>query len=1070
MTKKQDNLFNFLSGLFDKNSEKESLKVSEIVGKQLEVEKKNMAEEQTVYPVDLVSHKQAIEKYRTQYQSYQEKYSTYEKIRDELLASQMQLESLSREMSEKKKLYISKMATFENTRNTYLKNVKDYQKISEEYSQVVKEMEQAQQLFNEKETILKQNQKEILQLTNKEGVQSLEYFQVKQDLEKNTELFEEAKKKFEGFNSVYQLLENSFSQKKKILEETRQKYHYANSVKNEWETLNKEFGRVKLAKASTQEKLNTINGQLSSLEGNLKVQKELIDFINPSFEMMAKKYQEHQEKYQEISEPYTKEKVIYDAEYSKYIELKRNYDEVKNSSDANEIILNFRGKALKEAEGKIEKLNEKFKPLEEKFNFRKDVFQQVSESYNIVKKLFDENQVAAKNSNQYLDNSAEGQRKLRAVLEVLNSKYNMLNQQRGQAESNYQKITVSYDRIKHMYEGADEAYGPIAEQYEEKTKQYNSVRADYEATKLNLEQVQEKEKAVKEALDDIQEWLNVAVEKQVKAEDTCRDAKTQLDTQMQKMSVSKRKITESFEKIETTFQKGQEEYHFLSGEYMVWVEDYKGYSQTYDAFGSLHDDTKEKLFSIQKFYNELVANYQTLVKSDKIIEAIYNSELTKYNVEKEYYGKIVEDYKKSLTLFEKASANQKIFEKAILTMKEFLIQNDILTFPINEATGHNFVDEYNVPEENTSKAELSVWLEKYNFLYEELEKIAKEFNQNLKDYQSQLSIFVKVGGKRIAELGNSTIAYRGSEVEEILKKVSVRVNDWKEEYLKREKVFTSVIQSYKKYLTISKTLNDDIMESSQSKDGLQMMIDLINSFGDYTDIYSSTHRNINFLANTLQMDESELTRLKTADELKILIQKKYYQPILNLINTHLEDFVEHFHNTKKNYDNSIIELNQKLLILEKETKISTRNIIFENSFLNDDDAKTYFQQALEENTKQIFSVITGNSSLINCIKKVKKFVRVANNFVVDESDNAMMFPEHPLATLTSELETNIIISPVKGIDAPVEPEKYDFVYEEPTAPESIEEKKIYIQTISEPEKIIKQHKDLQQSNLHLTTA
>ncbi|WP_254556071.1 hypothetical protein, partial [Salmonella enterica] len=75
-------------------------------------------------------------------------------------------------------------------------------------------------------------------------------------------------------------------------------------------------------------------------------------------------------------------------------------------------------------------------------------------------------------------------------------------------------------------------------------------------------------------------------------------------------------------------------------------------------------------------------------------------------------------------------------------------------------------------------------------LYALVDSISKELKQALTEYQNQLSIFIKVGGKRVIDLGNSDIAYRGTNIESYLERLAINFKEWQSEYVKREQVFS----------------------------------------------------------------------------------------------------------------------------------------------------------------------------------------------------------------------------------------------------------------------------------------
>ncbi|WP_259749516.1 hypothetical protein [Lactococcus lactis] len=299
-----------------------------------------------------------------------------------------------------------------------------------------------------------------------------------------------------------------------------------------------------------------------------------------------------------------------------------------------------------------------------------------------------------------------------------------------------------------------------------------------------------------------------------------------------------------------------------------------------------------------------------------------------------------------------------------------------------------------------------------------------------------------------------------TNIESYLERLAINFKEWQSEYVKREQVFSLLVKNYRQYLEESVKLNENIARMSESKNGLQEIINAINSLPNYMDIYSTSYRNVELLASALGAEVSDLTHLRNIDELKEIINKVYFEHVLALIDENLENTINHFSEIRSSYDQSIINLRKQLGEMEKITGIPTRKVMIESSLPNDLDLKSYFTGALNENVKQLFSTIISSSSFINSVKKVNQFKRVQNLLSVNEGGNAIILPEVPIAFDKKELEFSLVIATIKNIDAPVKVEKLESAYVKPEKPENLADKPSYVEDIVEVEKIEKQHQKI----------
>lgn len=284
-------------------------------------------------------------------------------------------------------------------------------------------------------------------------------------------------------------------------------------------------------------------------------------------------------------------------------------------------------------------------------------------------------------------------------------------------------------------------------------------------------------------------------------------------------------VQNNFTGLDETYQKGEQLCLNLTEQAKTWHDDYPQYSHSYKTILPEYTKVNSQLEKLSQQYEVVFNDYQNLNKSSEIVRTQYQQEMQRYNADQELYNQVSQEFNHCLDLRNVVLKKDNEFETALNNLNQFIFKNNTLTFPIGEATGSNFIDEFNIPEievsesssKLTNKFELSQWTETYQNLYALVDSISKELKQALTEYQNQLSIFIKVGGKRVIDLGNSDIAYRGTNIESYLERLAINFKEWQSEYVKREQVFSLLVKNYRQYLEESVKLNENIARMSESK-------------------------------------------------------------------------------------------------------------------------------------------------------------------------------------------------------------------------------------------------------------
>lgn len=928
---------------------------------------------------------------------------------------------LSQKIADKKQDYNSEMIKYEEVKKKYEQSLKEYQEITKEYENVINDRKAAQKKFEENSLALKNINDEVQNLIDKKSVKNDAFIEIKEKLAVEQEEFKAAESQLNGIVSVYELLKKNYQEKKATFEESRKKYHHANTIKNDWEMLIKDFEKTKSNKEKFEQNLQAIDDKVKAIEEEANISNEIYNFVEPSLVAMTEKYKEHKKVYEAAAIAYNISKKGYDAEYAKFSELKENLQEINSLKNPSQTVIGYITRDMEAAKNRVDNLAKDFYPLEEKFNLQKNIFEQISTSYVLVKNLVDEKKGKSKVSNETLTETLNAQKKITMVLEVLKSKYGLLKHQRGQSEEAFKVISQQYEELEKEFQKEQSSFSKIKEDYTAFETRYNSTKESYDIAKEKLAQSEENLEIVKKAYSDIAGLLRVATVNKESILEEYKNSEKECNRLTDTKEGFEFEVQNNFTALDETYQKGEQLCLNLTEQAKTWHDDYPQYSHSYKTILPEYTKMNSQLEKLSQQYEVVFNDYQNLNKSSEIVQTQYQQEMQRYNADQELYNQVSQEFNHCLDLRNVVIKKDNEFETALNNLNQFIFKNNTLTFPIGEATGSNFIDEFNIPEievsessaKLTNKFELSQWTETYQNLYALVDSISKELKQALTEYQNQLSIFIKVGGKRVIDLGNSDIAYRGTNIESYLERLAINFKEWQSEYVKREQVFSLLVKNYRQYLEESVKLNENIARMSESKNGLQE-----------------------------------------------IINKVYFEHVLALIDENLENTINHFSEIRSSYDQSIINLRKQLGEMEKITGIPTRKVMIESSLPNDLDLKSYFTGALNENVKQLFSTIISSSSFINSVKKVNQFKRVQNLLSVNEGGNAIILPEVPIAFDKKELEFSLVIATIKNIDAPVKVEKLESAYVKPEKPENLADKPSYVEDIVEVEKIEKQHQKI----------
>lgn len=1078
--KKQGRQLNILNGLFLKNT-KEQEKVSSVeigesqVGlnskdKKIPVRQKevNVMLGRSAYSEGLRTHKQLLGKYLQNSNKYFEDLAEYKKTYLKLNNNLEAFNQLSNKIVEKKQEYTSEMNQYEELKQKYEKSLKEYQEITLEYKTIAHDKEEAQKKFTEQSEALKNINEEVQDLIDKKSEKNNAFADIKEKLVKESEVFKATESSLNGIVSVYELLKKNYLEKKEIFEESRKKYHHANTIKNDWEMLIKDFEKTKSNKEKFEQNLQSIDEKIKSTEKDANTSKEIYSFVEPSLTAMTEKYKQHKKEYEAAAIAYNISKKSYDAEYAKYTDLKENLKEMNSLKNPSQTIIGYIIRDLDIAKNRVDNLAKDFYPLEEKFKLQKSVFEQISQSYNLVKELVDEKKEKSIVSDKSLTQTLTAQKKITMVLEVLKSKYGLLNHQRGQSQDAFKVISQEYEKLENEFQKEQSSFNNIKDDYVAFETRYNSTKESYETAKENLVQSEENLEIVKKAYSDVAGLLRVAIANKESILEKFKLSEKSLKVLTETKKGLEFEIENNFFILEETYQNGEKLYLQLTEQAHVWQEEYSQYNNYYKELLPEHTKVSGQLVKLNQQYEVIFNDYQTLNKSQEITQTQYQKEMQKYNADQDLYNHVSLEFNHCIDLRNNVLKKDNEFESALNNLNQFIFKNNKLTFPIEEATGFNFIDEFNIPEieisessvKLTNKFEFLQWTETYQNLYALVDTISKELTQALTEYQNQLLVFIKVGGKKVTDLGNSDIAYRGTNIESYLERLSINFKEWQAEYAKRERVFALLVKDYRHYLEESIKLNENIAKMSESKNGLQDIVNAINALPNYMDIYSADYRDVQLLAKKLGTEVADLTHFRNVDELKEVINRAYFEHVSALIDANLEDTINHFSEIRSNYDQSIANLKKSLNTLELETAIPTRKIVIESYLPNSLDLKTYFTSALNENVQQLLSTITTSSSFINSVKKVTQFKRVQNLLSVNEGGNAIILPDVPIAFDKKELEFSLVIATIKNIEPPIKVEKLESAYVKPEKPENLADKPSYVEDIVKVEKIKKQHQKI----------
>ncbi|MDT2890964.1 hypothetical protein P7H89_00470 [Lactococcus lactis] len=275
---------------------------------------------------------------------------------------------------------------------------------------------------------------------------------------------------------------------------------------------------------------------------------------------MEEKYKEHKKNYEAVAIAYNISKKSYDAEYAKYAELKENLEEMNGLKNPSKTVIGYITRDRDVAKSRVDSLAKDFYPLEEKFKLQKSVFEQISASYELVKKLVDEKKDKSKVYNDSLSQTLAAQKKITMVLEVLKSKYGILNHQRGQSQEAFKVISQEYDKLEREFLKEQTSFKNIKDDYIAFETRYNSTKESYDTAKEKLAQSEENLEIVKKAYSDVAGLLRIATANKESILANYKESEKELKKLTGIKDGLKFELEDNFSALEDTYQNGEQLY------------------------------------------------------------------------------------------------------------------------------------------------------------------------------------------------------------------------------------------------------------------------------------------------------------------------------------------------------------------------------------------------------------------------------------------------------------------------------------------------------------------------------
>ncbi|MDR2977215.1 MAG: hypothetical protein LBV19_07940 [Streptococcaceae bacterium] len=1021
------------------------------------------------YNEELADYQNHQHNFEASKQSYDKILAEYEGMKNDLDKNISNFSALNEALKKSKQLYDTELSDFQSEKSDYESEVKSYKFVSNERRDFQIKLKQLQSDFD-----YRQNQLKEITAAAKETAEEFESkvnekAEREADLKSRRDIYNTSQEDMELLSDKLDTLKKEFEDEKPGFESIREHYNFVTQIKNEYETLSTQYDKMQLQEDAAKVNFEEIQNVMDQSKAKVDIAEKIGDFTITPLSGADDRYLQEKEQFEKTQTSYLELKERYDTEAANFARIEKNYSDLSNSDNANRVALHYVTEEYNSAKELLARVSDEFQPVEAAYNKQKSAFDVIDDNYKKMSEMLTDARVNLKTSQKQYDETLQTYDKVEESYDYIKTQNAILKTSLATKEGQYQEVAENYDTVVSDYENERKIFEPLSLSLIHTSQDHDALQAKIDKARRDRDEAQIAYDKSSEQLSDVTSLL-AEVKQNLDAIKADSDEKAAALEELQK------KADETNALEQETLTAAKESYADVSGRYEELLKKYDSYSEIHSSYSHKYkrvDQDYQKTASLYRLakdeYASISKNYQGFVEHGARVSLRYSEVQKTYEADKDYYDKVYVEYQKVQADLEKARTKKHNFDLAATHLMTLLIQDNSLTFPIYESTGHNYVDNYNLPTlmrtavdalSLKEKPQLDAWLTTYQAIREELGQTANDFAFSLNQYQITYDKYLEAGGERLKQSEANHWAYSGIDLAQYVETLDRQVADWMEDYRTREAAFAILLNAYTSYLDREQQLINLASGSSDAQSGIQTVIALINAFPDYTDMYHSSYGDINQLASHLGVSAAELTKPRSAAELEQILRSNYYERGLSLIRNNVSIFIRNMDSLKVSYQESLENLRKQIQHFQITTGISTENIQIQGIINDDFNFEHYLETNLDKNYQQLRKSVSEVSSIVNLIRRAGSLSRVANRVIDTSADNTMVFNDKPITMSEKLMNTGVTINTPRSIPIPIEPDEPTAVAVEPTRPSELAKNPEYIHQVKMPDAIEEDINDL----------
>lgn len=1015
------------------------------------------------YQIELVHYQEHQKEYRQEKSKYDKILEEYEGAKGTFNDLLIDFSDLTQQIRDAKGLYNVDFEDYNKHKNNYEEVKSAYEAAKEKHQELSKNFLELRNELGLKQIALDNLKKRAQSSAQNYENQIQVYAKNDQIVAQLTHQFDQFQAEFQELFDKFEVLTEKYEAEKPDYDRVKDRYDFATQLKNDYQTLSKQAEQMQIQEEMAEANFNEIKEVRDENQDKVEVSVRVRKFTEEPLSNLDTAFEEEDQKFYELESKYQVVKTQYDEESANFARIKKNYEDLNASENANRVALHYITEEYNSAEEALSKVVKEYKPLNRKYQKEQSVYSAISKNFNTLKTMIDEAQNNVEVSKQAATEAQKTYDKVEEAYNYILTQNGILKQNLATKESQYKDIEDDYVDIVALFEEAKVTFDPLNSEYQAMKEKHDTLELQVFNTRNDVRRAQSVLDQSKESLTALTEQFKIA--------------KTDLEKKQEEIKVSQNHLSElensvkeTSSEIQNNLSRAKELYALANDKYVTIVKRYNDfmsvhteYTNRYSVIAGEHDKVSSLWRLADEEFEKINQAYRTFeIHGNKVVD-LYNTVMKKYRSDKDYYDQVYEEYTKLQKSKQNVIEKKQSFDFAAKNLKTLLVLNGNLTFPIYEATGQNYVDSYNLPSIDKKangivilkdKKQLNSWLSTYKPLHDTLNDAASLFSVALDNYSANYESYRQLVETRLPVNEDNEFAYTGIELSHYTQLLEDQVASWQKEYSLREEAFTSLIIAYNDYLDRETQLMNLVATNVSAQGGVQTVINFINSVPDFVDMYSATYGDINSLAQHLDINPSELTKPKSESALIQLLNDNYYHKAVSLIENNLSAFVNNLNALRPNYEQVLDRLRKELKHFEISTGISTNRIDI-TGVLNDDiDLEAYLNTGLKNNYERLCTAAKGTSSIVNVIRKAGALSKVANRTIDTTADSTLVFPDKPISMSQELLNTEVRIYEPKAIPIPVQPDKPSEATLAPTMPTGLPERPAFIERIEEPEKVL----------------